>query len=117
MPDRDVLHEVRQHVADNHKQFRATFANGKVKRLFGELWGQSLTRIPKGFDVSHPAADLIRRKHYVLSASLDPKMAATPKLFTEIMARIEAIMPFIEFLNQPLLKRKTKKRREEKFLR
>jgi uncharacterized protein (TIGR02453 family) len=117
LPDRDVLLAVRQHVADNHTQFRATFANAKVRKLFGELWGESVTRIPKGFDANHAAADLIRRKHYALSASLDPKLATTPKLFTEILARIEAMMPFIEFLNQPLLRRKTKQRREEKFLR
>lgn len=117
MPDRDVLLAVRQHVADNSRQFRATFANPKIKRWFGDLWGESAARIPKGFDANHPAADLIRRKHYVLSAGLDPKLATTSKLFTEIVARIEAIMPFIEFLNQPLLQRKTKQRREERFLR
>lgn len=117
MPDRDVLLAVRQHVADKHKQFRATFANPKVKKLFGDLWGESVSRIPKGFDATHPAADLLRRKHYVLSAALDPKLATTPRLFTEIVARIQAIMPFIEFLNRPLLERKAKQRREEKFLR
>ena len=40
-PDRDVLLAVRQHIADNHKQFRATFGRDKVKKLLGELQGES----------------------------------------------------------------------------
>src|SRR5579863_10206860 len=116
-PDRDVLLAVRQHVAENHKLFRATFETPRVRKLFGELWGESVTRVPKGFDADHPASDLIRRKQYLLDANVDPKLATTPKLFGEIVTRIEAMMPFIEFLNQPLLRRKTKQKREQKFLR
>jgi uncharacterized protein (TIGR02453 family) len=115
-PDRDVLLAVRQYIAENHKSFRATFAAPKVKKLMGELWGDSVSRVPKGFDAEHPAADLIRRKHYILSAQLDPKIATTPQLLGEIVARIEAITPFVEFLNKPLVARKAKQAREAKFL-
>jgi uncharacterized protein (TIGR02453 family) len=116
MPDRDVLLALREYIAENHRQFRATFATPKVKRLFGELWGDSMSRVPKGFDAEHPAADLIRRKNYVLSAQLDPKIATTPKLLAEIVARIEAMTPFLDFLNKPLLARMVKQKREERFL-
>jgi uncharacterized protein (TIGR02453 family) len=116
-PDRDVLLAVRQHIADNHKQFRATFGAPKVKKLLGELQGDCLSRVPKGFDPDHPGADLIKRKHYLLDTRLDPKLATTPKLVIELVARIEAMMPFVEFLNRPLVARQTKQKREETFLR
>jgi uncharacterized protein (TIGR02453 family) len=116
-PDRDVLLAVRQHIADNPKQFRTTFDRPKVKKLLGELQGDSLTRVPKGFDPDHPAADLIRRKQYLLDTQLDPKLAITPKLLGELVTRIEAMTPFVEFLNRPLVGRQTKKKREEAFLR
>lgn len=115
-PDRDVLLAVRQHIAENAKAFRATFETPKVKKLLGDLWGASLTRVPKGFDPAHPAADLIRRKHYVLSANLDPKLATSPKLLPEIVSRIDAMTPFVEFLNRPLLARQAKQKREAAFL-
>jgi uncharacterized protein (TIGR02453 family) len=116
-PDRDTLLAVRQHVADNYKEFRSTFESLKVRKLFGELSGESLTRVPKGFDASHPAVDLIKRKQYLLDVSLDAKLAATPELFGEIVTRIEAMTPFIEFLNRPLLRRQAKLKRDAKFLR
>lgn len=116
MPDRDVLLALREFIAENHKAFRATFATPRVKNLLGELWGESVSRVPKGFDAEHPAADLIRRKHYILSAQLDPQIAITPKLLVEIVTRIEAMTPFVEFLNRPLAARRARQAREEKFL-
>lgn len=115
MPERDILLEVRQHVADHHQEFRKILAAPKVKKLFGELHGDQLSRVPKGFDAEHPAADLVRRKNFLLDVMLDSKMATTPELFKEIAARLEAMTPFIEFLNKPLLARRQKKKREEKF--
>jgi uncharacterized protein (TIGR02453 family) len=115
-PDRDVLQAVRQHIADNHKDFRRTFETAKVRKLFGELSGESLTRVPKGFAADHPAADLLRRKHYLLDAHADAALSTTPKLLGEIVTRIEAMTPFIEFLNGPLLKRHAKERKTKQFL-
>src|ERR1700691_1111690 len=116
-PDRDVLLAVRRHIADNHKQFRATFNGAKVRKLLGELQGESVSRVPKGFDPEHPAADLIKRKHYLLDTELDPKIATTPKLLKELVIRIEAMTPFVEFLNRPLVARQSKLKRDEMFLR
>lgn len=116
-PDRDVLLAVRQYIADNHKEFRATFNKPKVRKLLGDLRGDSLSRVPKGFDPVHPAADLIRRKQYLLDTQLDPALATTPELLGEIVVRLEAMTPFVEFLNRPLIARQTKQKRDETFLR
>jgi uncharacterized protein (TIGR02453 family) len=115
-PDRDTLLAVRRHIAANTAAFRATYENRKVKKLLGELQGESLSRVPKGFDADHPAADLMKRKHYLLDTQLDAKLATTPRLLREVAARIEAMTPFIEFLNEPLLRRKAKQKRDEQFL-
>jgi uncharacterized protein (TIGR02453 family) len=116
-PDRDVLLAVRQHVAENHEEFRATFGKPKVRKLFGELWGESVTRVPKGFDAEHPAADLIRRKQFLLDVNIDAKIATTPALLKEIVTRLEAMTPFVEFLNRPLLARQKRQKSEAKFMR
>jgi uncharacterized protein (TIGR02453 family) len=115
MPERDVLLEVRRHIADNHTQFRKLIAAPKVKRYLGELQGEELSRVPKGFDAEHPAADLVRRKSFLLDTRLDPKIATTPDLFSEIAVRLEAMTPFVEFLNKPLVSRRARRKHEEKF--
>jgi uncharacterized protein (TIGR02453 family) len=116
-PDPNTLLAVRQHIAANTAAFRKTYESKKVKRLLGELKGESLSRVPKGFPPDHPAIDLLRRKEYLFDTQVDPKVAITPKLVREIASRIEAMTPFLEFLNQPLVKNQAKKKREEQFLR
>jgi uncharacterized protein (TIGR02453 family) len=115
-PDRETLLAVRQHIAANTAGFRATFENRKVKKLLGELQGESLSRVPKGFAADHPAVDLLKRKDYLLETKLDAKLATTPRLLGEMVARIAAMTPFIEYLNQPLVRQKAKRKRDEQFL-
>jgi len=100
-----VLLAVRQHIAANPAKFRDTFESKTVRRLMGKLSGEPMTRVPKGFSVDDPAAELLKYKRYVLCSTLSPDIITSPRLFREIIARIEAMTPFIEFLDAPLVKR------------
>ena len=73
-----------------------------VKRLLGDIQGDQLSRIPKGFACDHPAGDLLRRKQYLFFTELSPDSRPHRTLFTEIVSRFKAMTPFIEFLNAPL---------------
>jgi uncharacterized protein (TIGR02453 family) len=113
----DALFAVRTQVKDSHQEFAGILGARKLRTLMGELQGESLTRVPKGFDSAHPAADLIRRKRFTLYQELDPALALSPKIVKEIVTRLEAMAPFVEFLNRPLIAQKNRKKREEAFLR
>ena len=89
-------------VADAFEQVR----DAKVKKLMGELQGNQLARVPKGFHPDQPAADLIRRKQFFYYQTLDAKLATSADLLGELMKRFKALMPVIEFLNAPLLKQR-----------
>jgi uncharacterized protein (TIGR02453 family) len=95
---------VRQHIAANATLFRATFESKTVRGLMGELKGERTTRVPKGFAADDPAAELLKRKNYLLYAALAPDIVTTPRLFREIVTRLEAMTPFVDFLDKPLLK-------------
>ena len=110
MPPPEALLSVRHHVADHHAEFRALTANRSVRRLFGEMQGEQLSRVPKGFLPDHPAADLLRFKQYLLFTVLDPALVTTPKLYSELIARFRAMTPFLEFLNAPLVRAQQKKK-------
>jgi len=101
MPPPEALRAIRGHLAENYKEFRRIVAAPVVKRFFGAVDGDRLTRVPKGFAPDDPAADLLRLKQYLLFANLDVKLATTPKLYREVAARFKAMTPFLEFLNKP----------------
>jgi uncharacterized protein (TIGR02453 family) len=101
-PEPDTLLSFRQRIAEDHESFRATFEMPKVRKLLGDLYGESAARAPKGFNPEHPAIDLLKRKHYVLFANLDPALATSPKLMGEIVKRLAALAPFVDFVNRSL---------------
>ena len=112
MPSPAVLLAVRQHILANSAQFRSTFESKTVGRLLGELTGQRTKRVPKGFCAEDPAAELLKYKRYVLCSTLSPEIIATPRLFREIVARLEAMTPFVEFLDAPLVRKNPEMARE-----
>lgn len=108
-PEPETMFLIRSHIAGNYQELRRILADKKTRKLLGELQGDALTRAPKGFEANHPAVGLIKMKDWILDATLDPSLAASPKLHGEIRERFRAMAPLIEFLNRPLLARKPPK--------
>ena len=105
-PDRDVTLLVRNHIAETHQELSRILANKKARKLAGELKGDALTRAPKGFHPSHPAADFIKMKDWVLDVALEADLATTPQLQRAIVERFRVMAPALNYLNRPLLARK-----------
>jgi uncharacterized protein (TIGR02453 family) len=112
MPEPATLLAIRHHIAKNHAELRRMLARPKVRSLLGEMQGEQLARVPKGFAKNHPAADLLRFKQFLLFVELAPDVATTPRLYTEIVDRFRAATPFLRFLNAPLPKEKAIDARE-----
>jgi uncharacterized protein (TIGR02453 family) len=99
-PPPERLLAIRNRLAERHEEFRRIAAARRVRKLFGDITGDSLSRAPKGFPADHPAGDLLRRKQFLLFRSLEPGVATTPKLYREIVTSFEAVTPVLEFLEQ-----------------
>jgi uncharacterized protein (TIGR02453 family) len=108
MPAPETLQAIRRYVADRHGEFRKLIRSAPLRRLFGDMQGEQLTRLPKGFACDHPAADLIRYKQFLFYVELAPELAAGEKLYPEIVSRFRAMTPFLRFLNAPLKQERTK---------
>jgi uncharacterized protein (TIGR02453 family) len=102
MPLPEVLLAVRNRLADRHAEFRKIVQSKMLKSLFGEMEGEQLSRVPKGFAADHPAADLLRYKQFFFYIELPPELATSNKLAGEIRKRFEALTPLVDFLNAPI---------------
>ncbi|MCC6389685.1 MAG: DUF2461 domain-containing protein [Bryobacterales bacterium] len=109
MPGPEELRSIRNHLAEHHEEFRKILRAAALRKLMGELWAQQLSRVPKGFPPDHPAADLIRYKHWTLfDTRLDPALVVTAQLLPELVKRFQVMAHFVEFLNQPLIGKRAK---------
>ena len=103
MPGAEELLAIRNHIAGHHAEFRAVAAARDVRRLMGEVQGEQLSRVPKGFSAEHPAADVLRFKQFLFFKGMEPAVVTTPRLEPELVKRFRAMTPFVEFLNAPLV--------------
>lgn len=108
MPGPDEIRALRNLFADRHEEFRAATGTRQFRALLGELKGDVMTRMPKGFTADHPADEWLRRKQWFWYVTLPAEVATSKKLFTEVRKRFEVVAPVVKMLNEPLLAVKKK---------
>ena len=110
MPERDELLAIRSLLAERHGEFREILRGKPLRNAMGELQGEQLSRVPKGFAKDHPAEDLIRGKQWFLEHRLDGEVISSGRMLPEIMKRFLAAAPMLEFLNQPFVQERRPKK-------
>jgi len=110
MPERDELLAIRNLLAERHEEFREILRTKPLRNAMGELKGEELSRVPKGFPKDHPAEDLIRRKQWFLENTLDGNVITSGRMLPEIVNRFRAATPMLEFLNQPFVQERRPKK-------
>jgi uncharacterized protein (TIGR02453 family) len=109
-PDGPQLQAIREHIAANLRRFEAIVRAPGLKRL-GGLHGETLSRVPRGFDKDHPAARYLIHKQWLSSREEAAAFAARPDFYKQLLATFKAQLPLLRFLNEPLIARlKTDKR-------
>ena len=114
MPEREELLAYRTLLQDRYQELQEILRRTKLRRMFGELQGEQLSRMPKGFPTDHPAESLLRGKQWYLEGTLDISILTSPKLLSELAKHFEVMAPMVEFLNQALVL--VKKRKPEKMM-
>jgi len=61
-----------------------------------------LQKTPKQFGLDHPAADLLKRKQWLLLTQFPASEVLSEKFPAEAVKGFQLLIPFISFLNAPL---------------
>jgi uncharacterized protein (TIGR02453 family) len=109
-PDRDELLAYRGLLEQHYQEFEEILRDKKLRRTVGELQGEQLSRMPKGFPPDHPAEGLLRRRQWYLESTLDIKLLTTSRLLPALARSFEVMAPLVEFLNRPFTQKPRPKR-------
>jgi uncharacterized protein (TIGR02453 family) len=115
MPMPEDLAAVRGHIADSPDEFFAVIESRKFRKTFGKLAGEQLSRVPRGFSTEHPAAEYLKYKQFLAAQHFPAEIATTPRLYKLIIDTFEAMLPLVRFLNEPILKNRRIKERQDAF--
>ena len=84
-PESTDIKRVREELALDPSDFRKIINAKKFKELFGQLEGQSLKNIPRGFDKESSAGDLLRMKQYLCYRPVSDKEIIEPDFLKKVV--------------------------------
>lgn len=93
-PDADLLRRVRDAIVAKPAAWAA------VRRRVGEIEGDALARVPRGYDSDHPHAEDLSRKDFYTSVELTEAQALSPRFAAHVVAAFRAATPLVEFLTK-----------------
>jgi uncharacterized protein (TIGR02453 family) len=102
-PMPDMLAKVRQEIDYNFSEFKAIIQSASFKKQYQELYrGEdvSLTRVPKGYEPSNPAAEFLKLKSFIAMRPVSDEEIASGDLEKICVNAFKALKPFVDFINR-----------------
>ena len=105
MPMPPELSKVRQEIDYNFAAFKKIITSKKFKSVYKDLSRDAeyvLSRVPKGYEPTNPAAEYLKMKSFVSLTSLKDPELTSKNLVKKTTNAFEALQPLIEFINHAL---------------
>lgn len=103
-PQTSQLQAVREHIAANVKRLRAIVESPGFRRHIGELEGDRLQRVPRGFPQDHEGAEFLKYRQFLAGCELPSTAACSPQFYATLVTVFRHVAPLARFLNEPLAK-------------
>ena len=100
MPDPPLLRAVRERIAASPRAFLAIVEGTKFRKAFGDLEGEQLKTMPKGFSAEQEGAKYLRYKQFLFGKVSPPSLATRPRFLPTLLECFEQGMPLIRFLKE-----------------
>jgi len=117
MPLPEDLNAVRQAIADDSRTFLKIIGDRQFRKLFGSVQGERLNRVPRGFPPDHPAVEYLKCKQYLAARTLPATDAITPSFYPLVRDTFRTMVPFVRFLNAPIVQARRMRERQDALLR
>jgi uncharacterized protein (TIGR02453 family) len=101
-PDTPQLQAVREHIAANHRRLTAIVTSAAFRRSVGELHGEKLQRVPRGFLKDHPAAEYLKHRQFLAGRELPPEFATSKRFYAGVLDVFRHVAPLTKYLNDGL---------------
>lgn len=104
-PMPDMLSKVRQEIDYNFSEFKSIIHSASFSKQYKELYrGEdiALTRVPKGYEPSNPAAEFLKLKSFIAMRPISDEEIQSGELEKICVNAFKALKPFVEFINRSI---------------
>ena len=102
VPEPPLLKAVRQEIDYNFKEFKKIIEDKKFKKLFNEINGEQLKKLPQGYAEDNPAIDYLKMKSFTVSNSITNADITGKGFVKKTLDAFDTMRPFADFLNRSL---------------
>jgi uncharacterized protein (TIGR02453 family) len=102
-PEPPELVRLRQHIDETWPEIHDLTRRVAFRKRFGELAGDTMTRVPRGYPSDHPAAAYLKFRQFYGGAEFPASLACSREFYATLLATFKALMPLVRFLNEPLV--------------
>jgi len=102
-PNKEDLFRIRKEIEMDDSEFRDILKDKDYIKYFGGTFeGDELKTSPKGFDKTHPAIDLIRKKAFIATRSFTDEEVLAKDFLLEVEKSFIALRPFFNLFSDVL---------------
>lgn len=98
-PSPEQLAAYRQEIDYNASGLRKIIKDPDFVAAFGEEVGESLVRIPKGFDPDHADAELLKKKQLFFWKKYTDEDVCNPIFAKQLISDAKVLKPYLDFMN------------------
>src|SRR5688572_4089160 len=85
MPPPQSLYAIRERIAGSHPKLHRLVTSREFRAVLGELQGDRLPRVPRGYLKDHPAADYLRPEQFLGFRVFEPAFASWHRFYPELL--------------------------------
>jgi uncharacterized protein (TIGR02453 family) len=99
MPQPAELAKIRQEIDYNAGELKKIVEDSDFQKIWGELTGEELKTVPKGYPKDHPNIDLIRKKSFIVVKNLSDEELLKDQFTQEAIRMFKILYPFNQYLS------------------
>jgi uncharacterized protein (TIGR02453 family) len=101
-PVPDDLKRIREDIDMNHENWRNMLTDETLVKTFGNISGQQLGSMPRGYPVTHPAIDLLRYKQFILRRAFTDEEVLSPDFVYMVNETFIKMRAFLDHMSEVL---------------
>jgi uncharacterized protein (TIGR02453 family) len=101
-PNADDLKRIREDISQNYDDWKKMLTSKKIRDTFGEMTGEQLKTVPRGFSPDDPAVKLLRFKQFWFEKSFTDAEVIAPDFIKKMDNTFKNIRPFFDYMSDVL---------------
>lgn len=101
-PNKEDLLRIRKEFEMDDTEIRAILNTKSFKTIWGDFVGDELKTAPKGFDKTHPAIDLIKKKQYIFTKNYTDTEVLAAGFLPEVNEAFKKVRPYLNYMSDVL---------------